>query len=291
MWLAPRVVGGVGACRELGDGDHTDVVLIRCQRLCVDLVDIDDNAGVQQVIQPPPSRVGVGLSSLGQGTPLVHWPIYSRVVTEVRVLGAQQARSRRTQRLIMDAGFEILEHDGADALTIAAVSKHAGVAAGTVYRRFGDKEGLLRELEEEFTRGVIDDIRDRMRSRELTPEATPAEAVDIAVRAIVDTVRATERLLRVFAVLGLRELQVMEIGSRASQEGARVFRDALWPFRGSFNRTDVERALDVAHRLVYSGCLHRVLNGPNLESAAELTWDEAADELVRATQLMLLGRL
>ncbi|MFF3505526.1 TetR/AcrR family transcriptional regulator [Streptomyces sp. NPDC003247] len=213
-------------------------------------------------------------------------------MTDVRTVpGAQQARSRRTHRRLLDAGFEILASEGAEALTVAAVSKRAGVASGTVYRRFGDKEGLLRELEEEFTRGVTEEIRDRMRRRALPPEASPQEAVDVAVRAIMDTVRSNEALLRVFAVLGLRELRVMEIGSRASQAGARMFREALWPYRGSFTRTDTERALDFAHRMVYSGCLHRVVNGPNLESAAELTWDDATDEYVRATQLALLGRM
>lgn len=204
---------------------------------------------------------------------------------------AQQARSRKTHRVLMNEGFKLLEEQGVDALTIAALSARAGVAVGTVYRRFGDKEGLLLELEEEFTAEVVDEIRQRMRRRAVPAEGTPSEAVSVAVRSIVETFQAQQRLFRVFAVLGLREPTVFEIGSRASREAAKLFRDLLWPFRGSFTRPDAERALDVAHRVVYAACMHRVLNGPNMESATEFTWDDAADELVRVVDLTLLGRL
>jgi AcrR family transcriptional regulator len=204
---------------------------------------------------------------------------------------AQQERSRRTRRTLLDAGFRLLEQRGPEALTIAAVSAAAGVAPGTVYRRFGDKEGLLTELQEEFTAGMRDEVGQRMSRGALRADAAPAAAVDVAVRALVDTFRSREALLRVFMVLGLREPSVLDIGSRASQEGGRHFRDLLWPHRDAFTAADPERAIDVAHRLVYATCTHRVLHGPTMESPTTLTWDELADEVSRTVALSLLGTL
>src|SRR4051794_31350018 len=90
-------------------------------------------------------------------------PPYAHGVTSLPAPpAAQQERSRRTRRTLLDAGFRLLEEQGPEALTIAAVSAAAGVAPGTVYRRFGDKEGLLAELQEEFTAGMRDEVGQRM---------------------------------------------------------------------------------------------------------------------------------
>ena len=55
---------------------------------------------------------------------------------------ALQARSRVTQDRIFTAGTRLLQEGGPEALTVAAVAAAAGVAVGSVYRRFGDKERL-----------------------------------------------------------------------------------------------------------------------------------------------------
>jgi AcrR family transcriptional regulator len=204
---------------------------------------------------------------------------------------AQQERSRRTRRTLLDAGFRLLEEQGQEALTIAAVSSLAGVAPATVYRRFGDKDGLLSELQREFTAGFREEYALRMSRSAFPADAAPEAAVDIAVRALADTFRAHEKLLRVFVILGMREEQVFETGSRASHEGGRLFRELLWPYRDAFSGSDPEHALDVAHRIVYAACMHRVLHGPNMESPTPMTWDELADELSHTVALYLLGTL
>jgi AcrR family transcriptional regulator len=193
--------------------------------------------------------------------------------------------------VLLDAGFRLLEEQGPEALTIVAVSSLAGVAPGTVYRRFGDKDGLLTELQQEFTDGLSEEFGQRMSSRALPPNAAPQAAVDVAVRALADTFRAHNKLLRVFVILGMREDRVLAIGVRASHEGARLFHDLLWPYRDAFTSSDPEHAIDVAYRLLYDTCMHRVLHGPNMESPTAWTWDEMADEVSRAVALYLLGTL
>jgi AcrR family transcriptional regulator len=206
-------------------------------------------------------------------------------------LAAQQTRSRKTWRALLDSGFSILDEQGLGGLTIPEVSRRAGVSVGTVYRRFGDKEGLLTALLQEFTTSFRDEIRSRMRREDIPADATPSDIVAVAVRAVVDTYRGHERLLRVFVTLGQSDPTTFDQGRRVSHEGRLFFREMIWPSRRFFAHPDAERGIDVAYRLVYAACTHRVVNGPNLESPTELSWDDLADELARTVSLLLFGKL
>src|SRR5215831_2067576 len=63
-----------------------------------------------------------------------------------RQLAAQQARSRDTEARIFRATSRVLEERGLEGTTIPRIAKAANVAAGTVYRRFKDKDALLRAV-------------------------------------------------------------------------------------------------------------------------------------------------
>ncbi len=193
--------------------------------------------------------------------------------------------------MLLDAGFALLEEEGPEALTITAVSARAGVASGTVYRRFGDKEGLLAGLQAEFTAGFREEFGRRMSAPTRSGDVSPQAVIDVAVRALADTFRAHEKLLRVFVLLGMRDERMAETGARASYEGGALFRDLLWPHRAEFTASESERAIDVTHRLVYAACMHRVLHGANMESPTALGWDELTEELSRTAALYLLGSL
>ena len=56
------------------------------------------------------------------------------------------ARSRRTREALLDSAREILEHDGAQALTMASVAAHAGVTRRTAYLHFGSRTALIGAL-------------------------------------------------------------------------------------------------------------------------------------------------
>ena len=61
-----------------------------------------------------------------------------------------QDRSARTLEALLTAGRETLVRNGWDGATISAVAQRAGVAVGSVYRRFADKEALFGAVYEEF---------------------------------------------------------------------------------------------------------------------------------------------
>lgn len=62
------------------------------------------------------------------------------------VLPAHQARSRESLKRLLTAAVEILNKYGLEGATIPRIAAKAGLSPGSVYRRFADKDALLREV-------------------------------------------------------------------------------------------------------------------------------------------------
>ncbi len=74
------------------------------------------------------------------------------------VLPAHQERSRKSLARLLKAAAEVLEKEGLEGATIPRIAARAGLSPGSVYRRFTDKDALLREvclrlLEENYQQG------------------------------------------------------------------------------------------------------------------------------------------
>lgn len=65
-----------------------------------------------------------------------------------------QARSRKTMNRILDAAETLLAESSIDRIGIADITAAAGVAAGSFYTRFADKDDLLERLVERY----VDDL-------------------------------------------------------------------------------------------------------------------------------------
>lgn len=63
----------------------------------------------------------------------------------------RQERSKRTHQLLLDAALGLFREHGIEATGVTEIAAAAGVAPATIYRRFGDKEGLVRAACEHFT--------------------------------------------------------------------------------------------------------------------------------------------
>ena len=198
---------------------------------------------------------------------------------------AQQARSRLTQQRILEAGTALLEEGGTEALTVAAVASRAGVAVGSVYRRFGDKDRLIAALQHDMIEQFNADI-----VRRFDPLGTePPALVASAVAGLTETYQAHERLMRVFLAAGAVDPAVARVGSEAAIDADRVFRRFLEPIVPMIDAPEPERRLDVVYRLIYGTCQNRVLYGDLFESDRPLTWRELTEELVDVACLYLLG--
>ncbi|OZD09126.1 TetR family transcriptional regulator [Rhodococcus sp. 06-235-1A] len=59
---------------------------------------------------------------------------------------SERCDAARNRRLLLDAATDLVATIGADAITMDAVATKAGVGKGTVFRRFGNRAGLMRAL-------------------------------------------------------------------------------------------------------------------------------------------------
>jgi AcrR family transcriptional regulator len=93
---------------------------------------------------------------------------------------ALQERSRETLQKLLAACTEVLEKDGLEGATIPRIAKKAGVAAGSVYRRFPDKDALLQET---FAQ-LVEQAHTANRAK-LNPVAIPAVSLKPLARSVV----------------------------------------------------------------------------------------------------------
>lgn len=105
-------------------------------------------------------------------------------MTKARAVPAEpvQARSRKTMNRILDAAEALLTESSIDRIGIADITARAGVAAGSFYTRFADKEDLLEKLFERY----MDDLR-RVAGRTL-PALRAEPRLEKRVEIVIDAV-------------------------------------------------------------------------------------------------------
>lgn len=99
---------------------------------------------------------------------------------------SERADAARNRQRVLAAAARIVEQHGVAGLSVDAVAREAGVGVGTVYRRFGDRAGLvfalLGEHEERFQAAFISG------PPPLGPGAPPEERLRAFLHALVDRV-------------------------------------------------------------------------------------------------------
>jgi len=114
---------------------------------------------------------------------------------EELALPARQARSQRTQDQLVDAAEALLREGGLDVATVPAIARRAGVAVGSVYRRFPDKDAVMRAVTERFFQRARE-----LNMHSLAPErwkgVEPEVIARLFVASIVNSYRRQGALLR-----------------------------------------------------------------------------------------------
>jgi len=93
---------------------------------------------------------------------------------------AARARGRATLERLLDGAEALLQRGGPDAATVPAIAERAGVSVGNVYKRFPDKDALLRAVYERFFAYALEENR-----AALDPARWAATPTDAMVRTIV----------------------------------------------------------------------------------------------------------
>jgi len=108
---------------------------------------------------------------------------------------ARQRRSRDTEARLLSAAEEVFVRAGVPGATVAEICRTAGVAVGTFYGRFRDKNGLLAAYFGDYYRRAAEALEadfstERWRGRPV------AEIVDAWVRSRADVYRRRRALIR-----------------------------------------------------------------------------------------------
>jgi AcrR family transcriptional regulator len=156
----------------------------------------------------------------------------------------QQARSRATWTRVLDAGVDILEEKGHEALTIAALCERAGVTPPTIYARAPDKPTLMQAIHEHAVERLQAD---------LSPGQSPADAVTALAHAFLDNAALMRAIIR-------QASSEPELYSRGSVEVIAVGAQ----FRAAVGGD--ERRADACFRVVVGALSHRVVDGPQFSS-------------------------
>ena len=110
----------------------------------------------------------------------------------------ERADAARNRRRVLEAAAALFGEHGVDGISMDAVARAAGVGKGTLFRRFGDRQGLLVALLDEAERRLQDDL---LHGPPPLGPGAPAEARLLAfleayvalLEARGDIVRASER--------------------------------------------------------------------------------------------------
>lgn len=198
----------------------------------------------------------------------------------------RQQRSRESFERVLAAGLEVLADRGYEGFTIGEVARRAGVAVGTIYGRFGNKDALFRALQDRILDRIDADQAERFRA--LTEGSRSAD--EMVRGAVEEVARIFDRhaaLLRVVMLRGAVDAAVLARGSASSQALARDFTRTLITRRDELGHPAPELAADVCFRMVYDVLARRVMYGPTFESGRALGWDELVGELANACSAYL----
>jgi AcrR family transcriptional regulator len=112
----------------------------------------------QSSIVKPPRVVAVRREELDKAVKAIFSHVPQRspldeatdIFERLRASPPKQERSLQTLNRLLDAAEKVLEDDGLDAATVPAIAKRAGVSVGVVYRRFPNKDALIRAVYERY---------------------------------------------------------------------------------------------------------------------------------------------
>lgn len=203
-----------------------------------------------------------------------------------KTLAPKQARSRASLGRLMKAARDILNEKGIEGATVPRVASRAGLSPGSVYRRFPNKDALMRAVILETLEGL-----DAAAASALTPEL--AERLSLQafaepmVRHRVASQRRNAKLLRAMLQFTLShpnvafKKKIAEVNARSIQRVA----DFLLLKRSEINHPDPRKALPLALMLVGT-MLQQIIVFNALPGVPDprlpRTDDELVEELTRA---------
>jgi AcrR family transcriptional regulator len=189
---------------------------------------------------------------------------------------ASQDRSRRTRDKLVKGFGKLLREKDFDAITMAELAGESGVAVGTVYRRFANKEALIPVIFEVY----MDAIRAQSAKPGHQFSLADTDTLWTAVWSLCDvawrTLKSEPQLIRTAHLYArLRPDLVGEDWDEIIDASVGQFRQVIGHFSHEVQRPDIDAAARMVFYLVNTVMVEQVLYGDAGPGAALKVDDEA----------------
>ncbi|MEI6700941.1 MAG: helix-turn-helix domain-containing protein [Actinomycetota bacterium] len=136
--------------------------------------------------------------------------------------GSQAGELHPTHRDLLNAAMRVAERDGLDGLSVSEVTREAGVAKGTFYLHFADREALLVRLHQQFHDGLFNVTLEKTSS--LDPGVGRVKA---RITAFLDGCRQQEAVRALLLQSRSQPAIMSEVARRNSEAAALLKGDLL----------------------------------------------------------------
>jgi AcrR family transcriptional regulator len=155
-----------------------------------------------------------------------------------------QERGKLTLERLLDAAEQMLDFVGLEGATVPAIAAGAGVSVGNVYKRFPDKDSLLRAVYDRFFNDIL-----AANQFALDPEkwtGTPTiELLTTVVAEMVDGYRSRRSLIRALLLFAQThpDSEFRERAEKLRLESLQLFESLLRERRSDIAHPQPERAI------------------------------------------------
>lgn len=193
----------------------------------------------------------------------------------------RQARAGATVAAIVEAAAQILEKDGDDAATTAAIAARAGVSIGTLYQYFADRDAVLAAVIRRDRETMTAEIARRI--AEANPKNGEALVRDI-IAALLAVMRPRRRRRRLITLgMAMRAQSSEDVAAMIDRTGALIAAAAArYP-------NEIARPLTPVRAYVLTRAVMGALRAALMENAKVLDSPEFEEELVRLAMAYLRG--
>jgi len=206
----------------------------------------------------------------------------------IRPLPVRQKRSLETVDRLLDAAEEILADKGYEAATVPAIAKKAGLSVGVVYRRFSDKDALIRAVWGRFFACSVKRSK-RWLERHGMPPGDLEGAARWLVANLLSSYRENRRILRALTMYTRThaDAEFLAQAEAMNAESLRLTGMLLLPHRDRMTHPDPEKAVRYGLLFVAMTIREVVLARNDILESMGVDESDLEDELTR----MLLGYL
>jgi len=172
----------------------------------------------------------------------------------------QQSRSQETLDRILDAAEQVLEEKAFGEATLAEIMERVGVTVGAFYRRYPDKNALLRHLDERFFGEMLAKAEELFDPAKW-PAATARDIIEGVTREAVQVYTTRRGLLRSLFLRARTDTVLQQSALNVNVEFITKLRALLMQRSDEMSHPDPERAIELGFMMMIGALRELVVFG------------------------------